>query len=225
MSDVALGPPGMTRAEQIHKMLATEIVRGRLPPGLPLDETEIARKFGVSRTPVREAIRQLEATGLAEARPRRGAVVAAVTKERLDEMFFLMLELEALCAREAARKMTAQERGALQRLLAAGGSLAARGKIEAYAKNNVAFHDAIYAGGHNGYLKETTLAVRKRLAPFRRAQFFADQRPEHSHDEHARVAAAIVRGDGDAAAKAMRTHITAVRDAYVTLFPYQDAPA
>lgn len=217
--------PGETRAEQIRQLLATEIVRGLLPPGLPLDETEIARKFGVSRTPVREAIRQLEATGLAEARPRRGAVVAAVTKERLDEMFFLMLELEALCAREAARKMTPQERTSLQRLLVAGANLAAKGKVEAYAKHNLEFHDAIYAGAHNGYLKETTLAVRKRLAPFRRAQFFASQRPEHSHEEHARVAAAIVRGDGDAAAKAMRTHITAVRDAYVTLFPYQDAPA
>jgi DNA-binding GntR family transcriptional regulator len=222
MSNATLEQTGETRAEQIRQMLAAEIVRGRLPPGLPLDETEIARKFGVSRTPVREAIRQLEATGLAEARPRRGAVVAAVTKERLDEMFFLMLELEALCAREAARNMTDRERTALQKLLAAGASLAARGKIEAYAKHNLEFHDALYAGGHNSYLKETTLAVRKRLAPFRRAQFFADQRPEHSHEEHARVATAIVRGDGDAAARAMRAHITAVRDAYVALFPHDD---
>lgn len=214
-----------TRAEQIKQMLATEIVHGRLPPGLPLDETEIARKFGVSRTPVREAIRQLEATGLAEARPRRGAVVAAVTKERLDEMFFMMLELEALCAREAARKMTGPERTSLQKMLATGSQLAAKSKVELYARHNLVFHDAVYEGGHNAYLKETTLAVRKRLAPFRRAQFFAEQRPELSHEEHARVVHAIARGDGDAAAKAMRIHITAVRDAYVALFPYESTPA
>ncbi len=225
MTALVRDPQGTTRAEQIRQMLAAEIVRGRLPPGLPLDETEIARQFGVSRTPVREAIRQLEATGLAEARPRRGAVVAAVTKERLDEMFFMMLELEVLCAREAARNMTAKERTALQRLLSAGTVLAAKDKVEAYAQHNLEFHDAIYAGGHNGYLKETTLAVRRRLAPFRRAQFFAEQRPGRSHEEHARVATAIVRGDGDAASGAMRAHITAVRDAYVTLFPFQEEDA
>ena len=99
MGERSNGSPSSTRAEEIRQLLADEIVRGRLPPGLPLEEIELARKFGVSRTPVREAIRQLEATGLAEARPRRGAVVAGVTRERLEEMFLVMLELEALTDR------------------------------------------------------------------------------------------------------------------------------
>ncbi len=114
MGERSNGSPSSTRAEEIRQLLADEIVRGRLPPGLPLEEIELARKFGVSRTPVREAIRQLEATGLAEARPRRGAVVAGVTRERLEEMFLVMLELEALCARGAARSMTPDERTARQ---------------------------------------------------------------------------------------------------------------
>lgn len=208
-----------TRAEEIRQLLAEEIVRGRLPPGIQLDETDIARKFGVSRTPVREAIRQLEATGLAEARPRRGAVVAAVTKERLDEMFFVMLEMEALCAREAARHMTADEHAALIRLHDEGTPFAEAGDVDGYYAHNVRFHDAIYAGTHNRYLAETTGSVRKRLAPFRRAQFSGDNRPALSHAEHARVVATIVTGDGDAAAEAMRAHISVVRDAYVTLMP------
>ena len=73
-------------------------MRGALLPGAALDETELARRFSVSRTPVREAIRQLAASGLVEARAHRGAVVAQPTEERLIGMFEAMAELEALCA-------------------------------------------------------------------------------------------------------------------------------
>lgn len=208
-----------TRAEEIRQLLADEIVRGRLPPGIALDETEIARKFRVSRTPVREAIRQLEATGLAEARPRRGAVVAAVTRERLDQMFFMMLELEALCARESASRMTGAERASLVALHERGAEPARRKDINRYIDHNLAFHDAIYRGAHNDYLTELTLGVRKRLAPFRRAQFWSEGRLDASQAEHGFVVAAIVAGDADRAASAMRDHIEVVRQAYVTLVP------
>ncbi|MGF1650340.1 MAG: GntR family transcriptional regulator [Hyphomicrobiaceae bacterium] len=208
-----------TRAESIRQLLADDIVRGRLPPGLPLDESEIARKFGVSRTPVREAIRQLEATGLAEARPRRGAVVAAVTRERLSEMFFMMLELEALCAREAATNMTAVEREALARLQESGARVADSADPVAYGLHNLAFHDAIYAGAHNVFLTELTLGVRNRLAPFRQAQFDGPGRLVGSQREHGLVVAAILEGDGERAGEMMRGHIRAVRDAYTSMMP------
>jgi DNA-binding GntR family transcriptional regulator len=210
----------LTRAERIRQLLADDIVRGRLPPGLPLDETEMARRFGVSRTPVREAIRQLEAAGLAEARPRRGAVVAAMTRQRLDEMFFMMLELEALCAREASVRMTARERQALASLHADGAVVAASADAAAYGQHNLAFHDLIYSGSHNAYLTELTLGVRKRLAPFRQAQFDGPGRLLGSHREHGAIVTAILSGDGDAASGAMRAHISVVRDAYVTLVPF-----
>jgi DNA-binding GntR family transcriptional regulator len=219
MGERSNGSPSSTRAEEIRQLLADEIVRGRLPPGLPLEEIELARKFGVSRTPVREAIRQLEATGLAEARPRRGAVVAGVTRERLEEMFLVMLELEALCAREAARSMTTDERAALAAVHAQGEALARDGDPDAYARYNLVFHDAIYIGTHNSYLAELTLSVRKRLAPFRRAQFFGAGRIVLSQEEHGRVVDAIRRGVEAEAAEAMRAHIRVVREAYETLVP------
>jgi DNA-binding GntR family transcriptional regulator len=214
-------PP--TRTEEIRQLLADEIVRGRLLPGVPLEEAEIARKFNVSRTPVREAIRQLEAMGLAEARPRRGAVVAVISKERLDEMFFVMLEMEALCAREAAERMTRPEVDALVALNDKGGTLVASGDVSAYYLHNLAFHDAIYSGSHNAYLAETTLAVRKRLAPFRHAQFSGGGRPAHSQHEHDEVVAAIRAGNSTEAAAAMRRHISTVREAYETLVPLYGA--
>src|SRR6201992_4466908 len=92
----------VTRAEELRLQLADEIVRGALPPGAPLDETDIARRFGVSRTPVREALRQLVASGLVEARPHRGAVVARATIERLTRLFEGMGGVEGVCAGAAA---------------------------------------------------------------------------------------------------------------------------
>src|SRR6185369_16305216 len=95
----------ITRAEELRLQLADDIVRGALPPGASLDETDIARRFKVSRTPVREALRQLVASGLVEARAHRGAVVARPSIERLTGMFEAMAELEALCAGLAAERM------------------------------------------------------------------------------------------------------------------------
>ena len=98
--------------EELRLQLADEIVRGALAPGAPLDETEIARRFNVSRTPVREALRQLVASGLVESRAHRGAVVARPSIERLTGMFEAMAELEALCAGLAAARITPAERHA-----------------------------------------------------------------------------------------------------------------
>ena len=97
---------GKTLAEELRWQLADEIVRGTLEPGTALDETELARRFRVSRTPVREALRQLAASGLIDARAHRGAVVARPSLERLTGMFEAMAELEALCAGLAAERMT-----------------------------------------------------------------------------------------------------------------------
>ena len=111
---VARAPDKLTRAEELRLQLADEIVRGALAPGAALDETDIARRFSVSRTPVREALRQLAASGLVEARAHRGAVVAQPSIERLSGMFEAMAELEALCAGLSAERMTPTERHRLE---------------------------------------------------------------------------------------------------------------
>ena len=203
----------LTRTQKIQTTLADEIVHGRIPPGEPLDEARLAASFGVSRTPIREAIRQLEAIGLAEARPHRGAVAARISAERLDEMFAVMGELEALCARRSALFMTPQERRALEEVQAEGARLTAAGSIADYAEHNSRFHDTIYKGAHNGFLAELTLSVRQRVAPFRKAQFEGLGRLAKSHEEHERVVRAILRADAETAATEMLRHIVVVRDA------------
>jgi DNA-binding GntR family transcriptional regulator len=204
----------VTRAEELRLQLADEIVRGALAPGAPLDETDIARRFNVSRTPVREALRQLAASGLVDARAHRGAVVARPSLERLNGMFEAMAELEALCAGLAAERMSAVERARLEAIHEELRVLSHAGNPERFHSVNERFHNAIYAGSQNDYIAEMTLATRVRVQPFRRAQFRNLGRLAKSHAEHDRVVVAIMRGDRNGAANAMRAHIELVRGEY-----------
>src|SRR5258708_1710074 len=116
--------PGVTLAEGLRQKLEGAIAAGHLEPGSRLDEQEIAQRFGVSRTPVREAFRLMAANNLVELRGRRGATVRAIKAEALIEMFQVMAELEGLCARLAARRVSQVWRDEIseshQRLGAAG---------------------------------------------------------------------------------------------------------
>jgi DNA-binding GntR family transcriptional regulator len=204
----------VTRAEELRLQLADEIVRGVLAPGSGLDETDIARRFSVSRTPVREALRQLVASGLVESRAHRGAVVAQPSIERLTGMFEAMAELEAICAGLAAERMPAADRQKLEAIHEELRVLSHAGNPERFHEVNERFHNAIYAGSQNGYIAEMTLATRVRVQPFRRAQFRNLGRLAKSHAEHDRVVVAIMRGDKAGAEAAMRAHIALVRDEY-----------
>jgi DNA-binding GntR family transcriptional regulator len=203
-----------TLAETLRLQLADEIVRGALQPGTPLDETELARRFTVSRTPVREAIRLLASSGLVETPAHRSAVVARPSTERLAGMFEVMAELEALCASLAAERMTGADRLGLERAHEDLRALIHAGDPQRYHEINEAFHGVIYAGAHNGHLAELTLATRVRVSPYRRAQFRNLGRLAKSHVEHDRVVVAILRGDRDGAAAAMRSHIATVSEEY-----------
>ena len=206
--------PCRTRTEELRLRLSDDIVRGQLAPGAALDETELARRFSVSRTPVREAIKMLAASGLVEVRAHRAAVVARPTHEHLIGMFEVMAELESLCAGYAADRMRGAERRALEDAHEKLRVLIQRGDPQRYSEVNEAFHATIYAGAHNNYLAELTLATRGRVQPFRRAQFRNLGRLAKSHAEHDRVVQAILRGERVLAAQNMYAHIIKVRDEY-----------
>jgi DNA-binding GntR family transcriptional regulator len=205
---------GTTLAEGLRLQLADDIVRGVLAPGAALDETELARRFQVSRTPVREAIRLLAASGLVDTHAHRGAIVAQPGTKRLIGMFEVMAELEALCASYAAKRMVSRERGQLERIHEELRVLIRDGDPQHYHERNEAFHASLYAGAHNAYLAEVTFATRLRVQPFRRAQFRNLGRLAKSHGEHDLVVQAVLRGNGEAAGQAMRAHIMTVCEEY-----------
>lgn len=206
-----------TSAEEIRREVAARIIAGTLAPGTPLDERLIAAEFAVSRTPVREALRQLAASGLVDHKPHAKAMVAKPDETSLRGMFEVMGYLEALCAGLCAIEMTASEREALDALHTAMSAIVRDGDAARYAEANDQFHAAIYEGAHNAYLFEITHATRQRLQPFRRAQFGTLGRLTKSHDEHGTVVEAILRGERAEAEAAMRKHIAIVETASLEL--------
>jgi DNA-binding GntR family transcriptional regulator len=205
-----------TLTERLATAIADGILNGTLKPGLRLDEVGLAQQHGVSRTPVREALRQLTTSGLIDMRPRKGAIVSKATPEQIESLFVAMAEMEATCARLAAMSMTPVERRRLQARHEAMATLAAAGNTDAYSDANVAFHSAIYAGSHNAPLADYALSLRRRVGPFRRAQFKIEGRLMRSNREHDAVVRAILSGDAAAAHAAMLHHVSLVEDAFET---------
>lgn len=192
----------------LRDALEDDIVAGRIQPGERLDEVSLATRFGVSRTPIREALKELAAAGFIDIRPHRGAVVSAPDPRRILEMFDVMAEFEAMCARLAARRLTDTDEAELKMTLAACRRAARAGDTDAYYYENERFHRAIYAASGNSFLAEQAIALHKRLAPFRRLQLRVRNRMRASQEEHEAIVAAIRRGDADAAADQLRAHVT-----------------
>ena len=185
--------------------MAEQIITGEIKPGQRLDERELADRFEVSRTPVREALRGLQERGLVEIMPRRGVVVATISPDGLAELLEAQCEIEALCARRASESMTPMERKELELLHQQGAQQAAAGDTVGYLETNDQFHATIARGTHNAVLITMLGDLRDRLAPFRKAQTYVD-RLAVSHDEHDAIVRAIVAGRPEAAFIAMRDH-------------------
>lgn len=206
--------PRPTRSVTLAEALAEAIVAGELVPGERLDEVSVARRFGVSRTPVREALRQLAAIELVDHQPHRGAVVAGIAEARVAELFEALAETEAACARLAGRKLSASDRERLELLHQECRSAMMAGDHDAIPVANRRWHEALYTGARNDILAEQAMSLRRRLAPFTRAQFGLALRPSDSAAEHEQVMQAIRLGNEDGAAATMRAHIASVARAW-----------
>jgi DNA-binding GntR family transcriptional regulator len=200
--------PGLTTTGRIYQDLANRIISGELSPGQKLEEIALASQFGVSRTPIREALRELAAKGLVESTPRKGVIVARIGIEQLTDMLEAECEIEALCARLASQKMSALEKQHLQMIYDQASTIVGTGNnLQHYMVLNEQFHSLVAAGSRNETLVATVRALRDRLAPFRQAQSEdTKHRLSRSLEEHGNVINAVMRGDAEAAYTAMRAH-------------------
>jgi len=194
-------------SENLREEIAERIVMGIYTPGQRLDERELAADFQVSRTPIREALLQLSQTGLVDTRPRRGAVVSEIPPSRLCEMFDVMAELEAMCGRLAARRATKDELDLLRHAHLSCENAHADLDPDAYYKLNETFHLTIYRITHNSFLEEQCVSLHRRLRPYRRLQLRVRNRIKSSYSEHGAIVDAIVAGNEDNAARALREHV------------------
>ncbi len=195
-----------TLSQSIMQTLAGDLIAGRLTSGLRLDEQSIAARFKVSRSPVRDALRQLVSTHLIEYLPRRGFSVARIDKAKLQDLYEGLSEIEALCARLFALRAGSTERLSLELIHAAATEATKRGDPVAYATINEDFHEAIYSGAHNDTLRNIAMDVRQRLAPFRLRLFFQRDKIQHSLREHEVILKAILARKPEMAAEAIRLH-------------------
>lgn len=192
---------------RLRDAIESEILVGDLRPGERLDEASIAARFGVSRTPVREALVQLASAGVVELRPHRSAIVTKLSPERLVEMFDVMAGLEGLAGKLAARRSSTQD---IERLRAAHErcqSAAEKNDADEYYYENEEFHKAIYAASHNEFLAEQCELLHRRLKPYRRMQLRFRNRIATSLTEHEEIVLAITNGDSERADHVLQMHI------------------
>ena len=195
--------PAIRSADQIHDALSAQIIAGTLRPGDPLGETTLAGRFGLSRTPVREALQRLAAEGLVERGPRRAFVVRRMSSDALRHLFEALAELEALCASLSALRMTPTDHALLANILDRDDLPGAD-----YAQANMRFHETLRRGAGNEVLADLLADLNRRSLPWRNAQFqVRATRIATSRAEHRTILAAITARDADRAADLMRAHM------------------
>lgn len=203
---------------RVIQAIRERIISGELEPGASLSEIALAEVFDVSRTPVREALKQLQAEGLVEIRPRVGTFVTAPSRREINELFEIKGLLEGAAARLLAQRGSVPELDLLKENLRQADRAVAVGDNERYAALVQGFHDLIICGADNAKLEGHYRTLMNQLAYQRLVKTSLGQpgRPTKSDSEHHHVVELIEAKDGDAAEQAMRDHVRASHRALMT---------
>ena len=213
MGNTTQSPPqvqkGDTLANVIRREIADKILAGDLRAGSRLDERGLAEEYGVSRTPIREALKQLVQAGLVSSKPHSGALVLGIAPSRVASLCETSILLETLCARLAALRMSAVELGRLKRAHDECERYHLADDVSCFALANRRFHAAIILGTQNRDLADAVDLCRLRIAPFQRAPFHSSKRRIETQQEHLRIIDALEARDPERAAEAMTEHLSA----------------
>lgn len=188
-------PPRLTAVDRVERGLRRAITTGTLEPGAHLREEELAKKYGVSRTPVREALRHLRGDGLIVILPNVGAQVAGFSLVDIDELFEIRGALEVLAAQRAATRITPAAVKKLRLQLERTEAASRRANIERLAEENTRLHDAIYELAGSPQLVRLIESLSEKLARFRVASLSSPDRPREALAEHRALVTAITRRD------------------------------
>ena len=198
-------PDAKTGPTDAYSMILEAIDIGTYRPGDRLVESELAERFGVSRTPIREALQRLETQSLL-VRDGRSLIVASLDHNQMAELYVVRGELEGLAARLAARHATAEEVRVLREMVDADNALA--GNPNALARANKRFHKQIHLASHNRYLVQQLDLVHRSVALMATSSLAVEGRGEIAQAEHDRIVQMIEVRDEDGADEALRTHIS-----------------
>ena len=188
-----------------YSMILQAIDDGDYPPGSPLVESDLAERFSVSRTPIREALQRLETQSILH-REGRSLIVSSLDHDQIGELYVVRAELEGLAARLAAQHAAPEEVAVLQDMCRRDRENI--GKPREHARANRLFHHQIHLASHNRYLIQQLETVHRAMALLVRTTLDGEDRGTEAQDEHDAIVAAIVARDGDAACEALRLHIS-----------------
>lgn len=208
-----VSPVPQSLHEEVAGRVRERIYSGELAPGSFVDEVALCELFGISRTPLREALKVLSAEGLVRHEPRRGCFVNQITERDLDDIFPVIALLEGRCAYEAAARVTQGDLRALEAQHERLKACAAAGDTAAYYEANHVIHEAIIELADNRWLAQVIGDLRKILRLSRLQSLRAEGRMAQSLSEHLAVFAALQAHDSEGAEAAMRTHLLRQREA------------
>ena len=200
-------------SERIRLKIEAAIREGSLLPGDSIDEAELAADYGVSRTPIREALMQLQAQGLLTNLPRGGTVVAKIDLQQLLSLMELLGELEGVTAKLATQRISSDELTTLLSVHEESARAVEADDFNGWSESNTRFHEVIYTAARNPFLRQEVLRIRTRTGYYRRHAFGALGKIRTSFDQHRQIVEAIQRGNADAAATAMIAHMRPASDA------------
>lgn len=183
------------------------ILNGRLKPGERLMEVQLAEEMGVSRTPVREAIRKLELEGLVVMVPRKGAYVSGLTLKDVAEVFEIRSSLEGLAAALAAERITEEEIKSLDKILSDITKASEKGDTETVIKKDMEFHQVLFSASRNERLVQIINNLKEQIDRFRIQSFSNPVRVKSVLSEHKGIIDAIKQGDTENAEKLAKAHI------------------
>ena len=199
------------------------IVEGVLEPGRKLNERELCETLGISRTPLREALKVLAAEGLIEISPNRGASVSKMSEAELREMFELMSGLEAFSGELACERITAAEIAEIKALHYAMLACRAQNDLAGYYSRNQAIHDKINEAARNSALRQTYISVNRRLQALRFRSNYQITKWDRAIHDHAEMLEALDARDGKRLASILRHHLLEKRDAVLQIQSDVDA--
>jgi len=191
----------------VCELLRDAITNGVLEPGERLMELQLAEEMGVSRTPLREAMRKLELEGYIVMMPRRGTFVANMSIRDINEIFEIRTALESLSSGLAAERITQEELERLQRLMLKISGYVKAGNMEKIVATDIDFHDVLYKAARNNRLMGIISNLRDQLTRFRTLSMSFPGRLEATLEEHRNMVEAIAQGDVAAAQKAAEMHM------------------
>lgn len=206
--------------ELVFESLREAIIGGQLRPGERMMEIQLAEEMGVSRTPVREAIRKLELEGLVVMIPRKGAYVAGLSLKDITDVFEIRRAVEGLAAELAAERITDDELETLERYLVIIAEQIEEGDLNKVVETDTKFHTLLYQASRNNRLTQIINNLREQIQRFRTTSLAYPGRMKNALEEHRRIVEAISSRDGEQARRIAQEHIENAENSMMSMIQH-----